>query len=682
MGKLILDDFTGGLNLQEPTTIKENELTKAENVFYSSDYRLTSRRGIKNIFAAVPDSISVLATMNTFNGDGTWTAGGDANTVATDATNKKYLAGSTTFTITVVGTTAKIENTGITVVDLTLVKATGYFTMWVNLPVVANLTNVTLTLGNTLDAQDYELSTTTNINGGALAIGWNLLKFNWADMVATGAPTGSIAQIRVAINYGVGFAGGAGFKVDGIIWNSGTTTKSVHSMYEVKLTNGTIVTLAACNGSLFRLNNNYWYLLKTGFNSTAKVCFINYKNVIYYSNGVDDYHDYDVARESAAGILTIAYGSAPKAKYLKIVGVTAYATGIKDSLNELQYTAAAPLNLQSYANNEFIWDDKSREIITGFDALPSDAIAVFLENSAYYVDTVTSPVTIRPLDYDGGCQSFRTIQRVGNDTFFLAEDALYSLTQRQGTVGTFGSASLSDKILPFIQTGSDLSTANAFRGKRVMPNHYYLNLDTTNSGFPTSCLVYNIRLQAWTEYTNIYANQMIEHEDSDGNFHLIYANVYSGQIREFEVGFDDNGVEIQVKIWTKEIDFGDPTLFKEVNECDISGFCSETSLINVLDELDGDGNGTDAIIGSDFATTGLSFTLGVNQISTKPLTGDPIDGDIILNLFNVRKNIYQSAYRVKIKLESQALYSAFVLSKIQFNINSLPIDFFPNDSYI
>lgn len=680
--KLILDNFTGGWNMQEPTTIKKNELALADNVFYGSDYKLTSRRGIQNIYNYIPDAISIIHNMDTFDGNGTWIAGGDANTVVTDDINKKDLNGSVSFTITVVGTSAKIENTTMANVDLIDEKATGYFNFWVYLPVITNFTSVTLTLGNTLDAQDYEAVITSKIDGEAFIVGWNLLKVDWEDMTATGGPTGSIEEIRVTFNYAVGFAGGAGFKVDGIIWNSSTTKEAVHSLYEVKLTNGTIVTLAACGPSLFRLVDEYWVLVKSGFTNGLKFSFINFKNIIYYSNGEDDYHDLDVAREALVGSISINYPAAPKARMLMIVGVIAYALGIKDSENELKYTDASPVNLQAYIHNEFIWDDRSREIATGMVALPSDAINVFLENSAYYVDTITSPVTIKPIDYDGGCQAFRTIQRVGNDAFFLAEDAVYSLEQRQGSSGTFGSTSLSDKILPIIQTGSDLRTSNAFRGKRVMPNHYYLNIDDSKSGFPTTCLVYNIRLQAWTRYTNIAANQMIEHEDSDGNFHIIMGNVFSGQIKEIEKDFDDNGIGIPVKIHTGEMDFDDPTLFKVINECDISGFTSETAEIEVTDEIDGDDNTTDIIIGADYSVSGSSFTLGVSPLGIYPLTGEPNEDAIILNLFNVRKDIYQSGYRLQMKLESNSLFSAFVLSKIQVHLDPLPIDFFPNDSYI
>ena len=683
---LIFKDFTGGLNTNEPTLLASNELAKAQNVYYDDSDRLSSRAGIQNFKEPIPDAVTVLASMNTFNGDGTWTGSGDAGTVATDATDKQYDAGSVSFTVTVTGTSAILTNTGITSVDLTTEKETGYFTIWANFPVVTDLTSVTLTLGNTLDSQDYELAVTTNADGGAFATRWNLLKFTWADMTATGSPDGTIDEIRLTLTYDGAYAGGANFNFDQIIWNSPTTTKAAHSGFHVKLTDSTLVTLVAAGTMVFRLVGDYWNMITSGYTDGLKFSFLNYLDIIYFSNGTDNYSYYNPAFASAAGSIVTEDASAPKAKYLMMVASTAYAGGIKDSLNELKYSTAVPANLLNavWTGSEKIYDDDSREEMTGIGKLPNDAVAVFLENSAYYVDTIPSTTVIRPLDYDGGCQSFRTIVRVKDDMFFLAEDAVYSLNQRQGTTGTFGSSSLSDKVQTLITTGSDLTTASAFRGKRVKPNHYYLALDTTKSGTPDTCLVYNTKIgkagDGWTEYTNISSNQFLEVEDADGNWHLIYLNAFSGQVREMEVNLDDNGVEIPVKVWTGINDFGDPTLFKMANFVDINGFLTETAQIQATDELDGEINTTDIIDGTNFSASPVSVPLGVSTLGLYALTAGVEVSE--MNLYNVRKNIYQSLNRFQLKLESETLYSQWILSKIQFNIEALPVDFFPENSYI
>jgi hypothetical protein len=684
----VFDNFIGGLNQSEPSTIKDNELAKAENVFYNEDNRLTSRKGVQDIFTAIPDVVTVIADMNAFDGDGTWVGAGDCGNVTTDANVKKYDAGSVNFDITVTGTSGTMTNTTITAVDLTATKEEGYFTAWVYLPSVTNFTSVTLTLGDTLDSDDYELAVTTNAKGEAFAVGWNLLKWTWADMTSDGSPTGSIDEIRFTFTFDAAFVTDTDFRIDGIFWNSGTVQIGADSIYHVKLDDGTRVTMASCGGNVFLLeNDNDWVLLADGYTSGEKFSFLNYKSIIYFSNGTDNFSYYEPANESSAGSVVTEDAAAPKAKYLMMVANTAYCAGISGSLNEVKYTAAIPGNLQNaaWANNEFIYDDDAREIITGMSKLPSDAIAVYLERSSYYVDTVPATTVIRPLDYDGGCIAWRTIRRVGNDTFFLAEDALYSLNQRQGDSGTFGAQTLSDNVDVSIKSVEDFSSANAFRGKRVRPNHYYLNLDTSNSGKPDMCLVYNIKLGAWTEYTNVAANQMAEYEDASGNWHILYANAFSGQIREIESSYDDNDVEITAKVWTKENDFGDPTVYKDIRECDLSGLISESADIEVTDAIDDEDNSTATINGSDFSdeSVGVSTPLGTVPVGTSPLTGgDVTDGDMTLNPFNVRKNIYQPGYKVQLKLQSSTTGSQWSLSKVQYQVEALPISYFPNSNYI
>ena len=422
MKQLTFKDFTGGLNLNEATTIADNELAKAENCYYDDDSRLTSRRGISNKFNPISDTVTVIADMNAYDGDGTWTADGvDAGSVATETSIKKYDTGSTEFVITVSTTTAEIHNTGITAVDLTAVKETGAFGFWLYIPVITDLTSVTLTLGDTLDTDDYELAVTTQADGTAFEVGWNFLKYDWASMTSDGSPTGSIDEIRITLIYGAAYAGGT-FYADCIAWYSGSYTKDVHSLYHVKLDDGTRVTLAGCGTNIFKLeNDNDWTLLSAGYTDGEKFSFLNYKNIIHFSNGTDNFAWYTPAFESGAGSIVTADASCPKAKYLMMVANTAYACGISGSPNKLAYSTALPANLANavWTGAEYIYDDDSREQITGMGKLPNDAIAVFLENSAYYVDTIPATTVIRPLDYDGGCSSWRTIQRVGNDMYFL-----------------------------------------------------------------------------------------------------------------------------------------------------------------------------------------------------------------------------------------------------------------------
>lgn len=676
------DDFTEGLDLNEASNISRRSLAKAQNVFYDSDERLSSRRGIKNWKNPIPDTINVVHNMNSHTANGTWTASGDANTVATDSTNKKYDSSSVSFNITVTGTSATLSNTGLSHVDLSSNKETGYFEFWVNIPSVTNFASVSIRIGNTLSSDDYLATLTQDANGNNLSDGWNRLKINWSSMTTTGTPDGIIEEISITFNYSASYSNQAGCKIDGVIWYGGTYNKGVHTIYEATFSDGSINTIAACGTNIFYLDGDDFVLIASGFTDSLKFGITDYKDVFYLTNGTDNYHDIDLSRMSGTGSIAIGYGGVPKGKYIMVVANVAYLTGITGS-PKVYYTNTAPANLQSFANNEDIIDDSGFQEITGQSPLPNDAIAVFKENSATYLDIVSSPVNIRPLDYEGGCVSGHTIQRVNNDVYFLAKNGLFGLSQRQGATGTFKGNPLSKKIQPLIKVMTNYGKSNGFFDE--ITHHYYLNIDTSNNGDPDTTMVLNTSMKTmpWTEYTNIGAHQMMRHKNSDETTNLIYANVYSGQIREFETGFDDNGVEIPVKVWTKEDDYGEPTLFKEAREVDISGFLSQTAEIEATDNIDGEDNSTDIIDGDVFDTGGSSVTIGSSPVGVNPLTGEPITGDTIeLNLFNVRKNIYQAGFRFQIKLESNVANSMWILSKIRHQVEALPLDFFPNDSYI
>ena len=54
MSKTKIKDFGGGLNLQESSTLDDNQFEELLNMFYDSDWRLQSRRGIKLFWNPIP----------------------------------------------------------------------------------------------------------------------------------------------------------------------------------------------------------------------------------------------------------------------------------------------------------------------------------------------------------------------------------------------------------------------------------------------------------------------------------------------------------------------------------------------------------------------------------------------------------------------------------------------------
>lgn len=153
---------------------------------------------------------------DTYDGNGTWTATGDANTVATDTLYLREGAGSVKFNVTTSTGTAYLTNSGMTAVDLSgaAVAKNGMMTLYVYLPSATNYTSFTLRFG-TDSSNYYESSVTTQINGGSFVVGWNTLGFDWSTATTTGTPTdSSIGYLRLAIALPLTMSNQTGLRID------------------------------------------------------------------------------------------------------------------------------------------------------------------------------------------------------------------------------------------------------------------------------------------------------------------------------------------------------------------------------------------------------------------------------------------------------------------------------------
>jgi len=129
---------------------------------------------------------------------GNWSAnaGTDALNVTTDSTLFKYgnrfavQGGCVNFDIDVsqsAANNAEIDLTSTTTHNLTNYEDTGKFRMWVYIPSITNLTNISFFWGSSLSDTWYK-SVTTDYYGDALAAGWNYVEFDWASASDSGTP--------------------------------------------------------------------------------------------------------------------------------------------------------------------------------------------------------------------------------------------------------------------------------------------------------------------------------------------------------------------------------------------------------------------------------------------------------------------------------------------------------------
>lgn len=117
-----------------------------------------------------------------------WSAFGDAESLAVDDADYIKGAGSLKWNISAAGgTTAGIVNNSVDSVDISdYLGGTSAFFVWVKINSTTNLTNFILRFGSSA-SNYYSKTVTTQADGTAFVAGWNLLKFDVASLTETGS---------------------------------------------------------------------------------------------------------------------------------------------------------------------------------------------------------------------------------------------------------------------------------------------------------------------------------------------------------------------------------------------------------------------------------------------------------------------------------------------------------------
>jgi len=155
-------------------------------------------------------SPKVLHTMNSLTANGTWSAVGTASNLEVDAITKYSGSGSIRFDLTTTGD--GLQNTTISAMDMTDEDEVADVFVWVYLGATSALTSITAIWGNDLTTNYWTATAqTTQADGTAFQIGWNLIKSPWSTATETGTvdpatidsfkitltTTGAISNVRV-----------------------------------------------------------------------------------------------------------------------------------------------------------------------------------------------------------------------------------------------------------------------------------------------------------------------------------------------------------------------------------------------------------------------------------------------------------------------------------------------------
>lgn len=139
--------------------------------------------------------------VNSITDNGTWAVGGDATNLMADSINFVYAGSSLKFDVSGAGTTAYLENSDMTAVDLSRDVDQGTEFLYAYIPSGSVVTNFILRWGSS--ATDYWTQTVTSaFNTTAFQTGWNLLAFDWPTATVVGAPDDTaVNYARLTLTY-------------------------------------------------------------------------------------------------------------------------------------------------------------------------------------------------------------------------------------------------------------------------------------------------------------------------------------------------------------------------------------------------------------------------------------------------------------------------------------------------
>lgn len=196
----------------------------------------------------------VLNSMNSLTANGTWSVVGTASGLVADSINK--VSGSASIRFDLAASGDGIQNTTMTAVDLTNEDEVADIFTWVYIGDTTNLTSISAVWGNDLTANYWtSVAQTTQADGTAFKVGWNLIKFAWSTATETGtvAPS-TIDSFKLTID-----ATGAmsNIRVDNIMFSIGRNFDiKYYSKYLLKNTAGEWISRTTDDQDIIVLDND------------------------------------------------------------------------------------------------------------------------------------------------------------------------------------------------------------------------------------------------------------------------------------------------------------------------------------------------------------------------------------------------------------------------------------------
>lgn len=199
----------------------------------------------------------VIHTMDSLTANGTWSAVGSATGLQANSIMKVSGAASIEFDLVVTGD--GIQNTTMSAIDLTNEDEVGTFYTWMYFGSVP--TSVSARWGNDLTTKYWSsVAQTTQADGTAFRVGWNLVSFPWSTATETGtvAPA-SIDSLRITVANTTAINN---IRIDNITCSIGRAFDiRYYSKYVLKNSAGTWISRTSSDDDVVVLDNDAIQLL-------------------------------------------------------------------------------------------------------------------------------------------------------------------------------------------------------------------------------------------------------------------------------------------------------------------------------------------------------------------------------------------------------------------------------------
>lgn len=201
----------------------------------------------------------------------------------------------------------------------------------------------------------------------------------------------------------------------------------------------------------------------------------------------------------------------------------------------------------------------SGAVITGLKVF-KNKLYIFLANAIYrlYPASASNTFTVELVTNSVGCVAHRTIVQVGEDLFFAGDNGIYSL----GDVGTYTDVRTANKSARVQRLFDALTGGLKAKLSAEYYNFKYHLFYSLYGSQNDSCLVYDIRYQAWQDWRNMAANSATVYTDTTKTKNLYFGSPTTGKVFKMYDTVSDNGTAITSQWYSKSFDEDEPDTVK------------------------------------------------------------------------------------------------------------------------